>query len=96
MRGNEANDEFNMDGENIKTATNNNGGMIGGNTSGMPVIFRTASTQTPSIAKEQRTINIETRENTTIKIEGRHDPCIVQRAIPVIEAVAAMGILELI
>lgn len=96
MRGNEANDEFYMDGENIKTYTNNNGGILGGITSGMPVIFRTAFKPTPSIAKEQRTINIETRENTTIKIEGRHDPCIVQRAIPVIEAVAAMGILELI
>ncbi|GAB6149686.1 chorismate synthase [Clostridium novyi] len=96
MRGNEANDEFYMDGENIRTYTNNNGGILGGITSGMPVIFRTAFKPTPSIAKEQRTINIETRENTTIKIEGRHDPCIVQRAIPVIEAVAAMGILELI
>ncbi|KGN02620.1 chorismate synthase [Clostridium novyi A str. 4570] len=96
MRGNEANDEFYMYGENIKTYTNNNGGILGGITSGMPVIFRTAFKPTPSIAKEQRTINIETRENTTIKIEGRHDPCIVQRAIPVIEAVAAMGILELI
>ncbi|ABK61753.1 MULTISPECIES: chorismate synthase [Clostridium] len=96
MRGNEANDEFYMDGENIRTYTNNNGGILGGITSGMPVIFRTAFKPTPSIAKEQRTINIETRENTTIKIEGRHDPCVVQRAIPVIEAVAAMGILELI
>ncbi|WP_085829174.1 chorismate synthase [Clostridium massiliodielmoense] len=96
MRGNEANDEFYIDGKNIKTYTNNNGGILGGITSGMPVIFRTAFKPTPSIAKEQRTINIETRENTTIEIEGRHDPCIVQRAIPVIEAVAAMGILELI
>ncbi|KGM98432.1 chorismate synthase [Clostridium novyi A str. 4552] len=96
MKGNEANDEFYMDGENIKTYTNNNGGILGGITTGMPVIFRVAFKPTPSIAKEQRTINIETRENTTIKIEGRHDPCIVQRAIPVVESVAAMGILELI
>lgn len=96
MKGNEANDEFYIDKGNIKTYTNNNGGILGGITTGMPVIFRVALKPTPSIGKAQRTINIETRQNTTIKIEGRHDPCIVQRAIPIIEAVAAMGILELI
>lgn len=95
MKGSVANDEFYIENEVIKTCTNNNGGILGGITSGMPVIFRTAFKPTPSIAQEQKTVNISKNENTTIKIEGRHDPCIVQRAVPVVEAVAAMGILEL-
>lgn len=96
MKGSEANDEFYIENEKINTYTNNNGGILGGITSGMPLIFRMAFKPTPSIAKEQKTVDISKGENTTIKIQGRHDPCIVQRAVPVVEAVAAMGILELI
>lgn len=96
MRGSEANDEYYLDGENIKTRTNNNGGILGGITNGMPIVFNVAIKPTASIFKEQKTVNIETMEETTLSIEGRHDPCIVQRALPVIEAVAAIGILELI
>lgn len=96
MKGSEANDEFHIENEKIKTYTNNNGGILGGITSGMPLVFRMAFKPTPSIAKEQKTVDISRGENTTIKIQGRHDPCIVQRAVPVVEAVAAMGILELI
>ena len=96
LYGSEANDEFYYDGELVKTRTNNNGGILGGITSGMPIIFKTAIKPTASIIKEQKTINIKEKKNDTLVIEGRHDPCIVQRAIPVIEAVAAIGILDLI
>ena len=95
MRGSEANDEYYLDGKNIKTKTNNNGGILGGITNGMPIIFNVAIKPTASIFKEQSTVNIATMEATKLSIEGRHDPCIVQRALPVIEAVTAIGILEL-
>ena len=96
IKGSKANDEYYLDGKEIKTKTNNNGGISGGITNGMPIIFRVAIKPTPSIYKEQRTVNIFTMEETTLKIEGRHDPCIVQRALPVIEGVSAIGILDLI
>lgn len=95
MRGSEANDEYYLENGNIKTKTNNNGGILGGITNGMPIIFNVAIKPTASIFKEQNTVNIVTMEETTLYIEGRHDPCIVQRALPVIEAVAAIGITEL-
>ena len=96
MRGSEANDEYYLEGKNIKTRTNNNGGVLGGITNGMPIIFNVAIKPTASIFKEQNTVNIATMEETRLSIEGRHDPCIVQRALPVIEAVTAIGILELV
>lgn len=95
MRGSEANDEYYLENGNIKTKTNNNGGILGGITNGMPIIFNVAIKPTASIFKEQKAVNIITMEETTLCIEGRHDPCIVQRALPVIEAVAAIGITEL-
>lgn len=95
MRGSEANDEYYLENGNIKTKTNNNGGILGGITNGMPIIFNVAIKPTASIFKEQNAVNIITMEETTLCIEGRHDPCIVQRALPVIEAVAAIGITEL-
>lgn len=94
--GSEANDSFYYEGEKVKTSTNNNGGILGGITNGMPLVFKVAIKPTPSISKKQSTINISTKKNEDLIIEGRHDPCIVQRAIPVIEAVAAIGILDLI
>ena len=95
MMGSEANDEYYLENGNIKTKTNNNGGILGGITNGMPIIFNVAIKPTASIFKEQNAVNIVTMEETTLCIEGRHDPCIVQRALPVIEAVAAIGITEL-
>ena len=95
MRGSEANDEYYLENGNIKTKTNNNGGILGGITNGMPIIFNVAIKPTASIFKEQNAVNIVTMEETTLCIEVRHDPCIVQRALPVIEAVAAIGITEL-
>jgi chorismate synthase len=94
LLGSKANDEYYIEDEVINTYTNNNGGILGGITNGMPLVFRVAIKPTPSIAKSQRTVDIIKRENTNIEVHGRHDPCIVQRAIPVVEAVTAMGILE--
>ena len=95
MKGSEANDQFILEGDKIQTTTNNNGGILGGITSGMPLIFRTAFKPTPSISKVQRTVDMEKMEEVEISIKGRHDPCIVPRAVPVAEAVAALALLDL-
>ena len=94
--GSEAKDEYYYDGELVKTKSNNNGGVLGGITNGMPVIFKVAIKPTASILKEQDTIDIKNKTNVKFRVEGRHDPCIVQRAVSVIEAVAAIGILDLV
>jgi len=94
MRGSLANDSFYMDGEKVKTKTNNNGGINGGLSNGKPITFRVAIKPTPSIAKEQNSVNMETKENVKLKITGRHDGCIVPRAVPVIEAITAIAIYD--
>ena len=96
MNGSQVNDEFYMDGDKILTKSNNNGGVLGGIYNGMPIVFDVAIKPTASIFKEQNTINIQTKQNEKITIQGRHDPCIVLRAVPVIEAVAAIAIMDLI
>ena len=94
MTGSQNNDKFfPADGE-IKTTTNHCGGILGGITNGMPLLFRAAIKPTPSISKPQQTVNLETGERTTLQIKGRHDPCIVPRAVPVIEAAAAIAIFD--
>lgn len=94
MKGSQANDPYYIDNGTIKTSSNNNGGLIGGITNGMPVIFRCAIKPTASISLEQNTVDIIEMKNTTLTVEGRHDPCIVPRVLPVIEAVSALAVLE--
>ena len=96
MRGSENNDPFCTDGTRIVTKTNHCGGILGGMTNGMPLVFRAAFKPTPSIAKEQDTVSLSRMENTKLSIKGRHDPCVVLRAVPVIEAVAALAVLDLL
>lgn len=92
--GSEANDCYYYDNGIVKTKTNHNGGILGGITSGMPIIFQVGIKPTASISKLQETINVETKENTTLEIHGRHDPCIVLRAVVVVEAMAALTMLD--
>ena len=94
--GSEANDAFTINGGKISTLTNNNGGINGGTTNGMPVIFRTAIKPTPSIFKEQMSVSLSKMENTTLKLEGRHDPAIIHRARAVVDAVAAIVIADML
>ncbi len=96
MRGSQMNDSFYMKGGEVRTRTNCSGGVNGGITNGMPITFTVAIRPTPSIAQEQDTVNMDTMENAKIRIEGRHDPCIVHRAVPVIEAAAALAVCELL
>lgn len=93
-RGSENNDAYTIvDGE-VKTLTNHAGGILGGITTGMPVIFRVAFKPTPSISQPQQSISLSAMENKTLKVTGRHDPCIVPRAVPVVEAAAAIAVLD--
>ena len=94
LRGSENNDGFCVRDGKIGTITNHCGGILGGITNGMPLRFRAAVKPTPSIFQPQRSVNVETMEETTLQIQGRHDPCIVPRAVPVMEAAAAIAIYD--
>lgn len=88
--GSEANDAMRYENGRVVTVTNNNGGINGGITNGMPITFRCAVKPTPSIAKEQKTVDFIKKENTEISVKGRHDPAIIRRICPVIDSVAAI------
>ena len=96
MRGSEHNDAFLIENGSIQTETNNSGGIQGGITNGMPLIVQVAMKPTASIAQKQQTVSLSRMEETEIEIHGRHDPCIAIRAVPVVEAVTALVLLDLL
>lgn len=97
LHGSEYNDAYYYDENgNVRTRTNRVGGICGGMANGMPIVFRTVIKPTPSISRPQETVDLVRQENTTITVGGRHDPCIVPRAVPVVRAVSAMAVYELL
>ena len=94
LRGSENNDAFTVEHGTVKTVTNHCGGILGGITNGMPLTFRTAFKPTPSIAKEQQSVNLTSLTPETLRVQGRHDPCIVPRAVPCVEAAAAVAVYD--
>ena len=94
LRGSENNDAFVMERHQVRTATNHAGGILGGITTGMPLLFRVAVKPTPSIAKQQQTVSLSQGIEVPLEIKGRHDPCIAPRAVPVVEAAAAIAIYD--
>ena len=84
-----------MQGTRVVTATNHNGGVNGGISNGMPLVLRTVVKPTPSIYKVQQTVDFAAKRNATLQISGRHDPCILPRVIPVLEAAAAVAVTDL-
>lgn len=96
LRGSQANDPFTMRDGKVCTTSNHSGGINGGITNGMPLLFRCVVRPTPTISKEQQTVNMQTGENTTLQAKGRHDPCIVHRARVVVDAMTALTVCDLL
>ncbi len=96
LRGSENNDSFVMDGGAVRTQTNLHGGILGGISSGMPILFRAAFKPTPSISQPQETVDFQKNVPAKLSIKGRHDPCVVVRAVPVVEAAAAIAIADIL
>ena len=96
QRGSEQNDPFILSDGTIQTETNHAGGLLGSITTGMPLVLRLAMKPTPSIAREQRSVDLQTMRPVSLCIGGRHDPCIAVRAVPVAEAVTALVLLDLL
>ena len=96
MRGSENNDEYYLDNGAIRTKTNHAGGILGGMANSMPLTFRAAFKPTPSIAKPQQSVDLKKRSETEITVTGRHDACIVPRAVPCVEAAAACALLDVL
>ncbi len=95
MNGSTSNDLFRMKDEKVKALSNHNGGILGGITYGNDIEFRTVFKPTSSIRKEQETVDIKNWNNTTVRVQGRHDPCIAIRAVPVVKCVTALSLLDL-
>lgn len=94
LRGSQNNDPYTIADGKVQTLSNHAGGILGGITTGMPLVFRAAIKPTPSIAKQQQSVSLKNRENQSLSIHGRHDPCIVPRAVPVMEAAAAIALFD--
>ncbi len=94
LKGSQNNDAYYYDGDTVKTRTNRHGGILGGISTGMPLVLRVAIKPTPSIAKEQETVELSTKSGYALSIRGRHDPCIVPRAVPCVEAAVAIAIAD--
>ncbi len=94
LRGSENNDPYRMEGGAVRAETNNAGGVLGGISTGMPLVFRAAFKPTPSIALPQRSVDLGAGADAELRVEGRHDPCIVPRAVPVVEAAAAIALYD--
>ena len=96
MKGSEHNDSFIVKNEKVITSNNNAGGILGGITNGMPIVIKVAVKPTSSILKEQKTVNLEKMDECFLKIKGRHDPCIAIRAVPVVESMTAITLVDLL
>ena len=96
MRGSQANDPMTVENGAVRTITNHTGGVNGGITNGMPIVFTAAMRPTPSISQPQQTVSLAAMENATLTVRGRHDPCIVHRAVPVLEAASALAMCEIL
>ena len=96
LRGSQNNDAYVINNGEVRAATNNAGGILGGITNGMPLVFQAAIKPTPSIAKPQNSVSLSAMENQELIVKGRHDPCIVPRAVPVVEAAAAIAVFDAI
>jgi chorismate synthase len=94
LEGSENNDAFQVLGDRVVTLTNNHGGVLGGISSGMPIVVRIAVKPTPSIAKEQQTVALSTMENASLRVVGRHDPCVVPKAVPAAESAVAIVLVD--
>jgi chorismate synthase len=94
MKGSENNDPYRMCNEEVEMLNNNAGGVLGGLSSGVPLVVRVAVKPTPSISKEQQTVDLSKMEDTTIKVHGRHDPCVVPKAVPAVEASVAIVLVD--
>lgn len=94
LKGSQNNDAFFIENGKIQTKTNHHGGILGGISSGMPITLQVALKPTPSIAQKQQTVNVQTNQNAELEIVGRHDACIVPRAVPCVESVLALAILD--
>lgn len=96
MRGSEANDPYRIQGGQVVCTSNNNGGLLGGMTDGMPLVVRVAMKPTPSIYKLQQSVDLVAKENAEFSVRGRHDPCIAKRAVPVVEALVGFVLMDLV
>jgi len=94
LKGSESNDPYVMQSGKVATVTENAGGILGGLSNGMPIMMRVAIKPTPSIGKEQKTVNLSTMEDASLSIKGRHDPCVVPKAVPAIESAVAITLAD--